>query len=52
MLVGCTKVAADWFGPKERTNATGIASLSNLLGMALSYLLSSLIVTEGKSVIA
>eukprot|EP01116_Phalansterium_solitarium_P011582 TRINITY_DN27303_c0_g1_i1.p1 TRINITY_DN27303_c0_g1~~TRINITY_DN27303_c0_g1_i1.p1 ORF type:complete len:455 (-),score=90.73 TRINITY_DN27303_c0_g1_i1:103-1275(-) len=48
LLIGGPKLAANWFGEKERTVATSIAALSNLLGMAASYGMSVGIVKEGK----
>jgi len=46
--VAPTKVAASWFGEKERTIATSIASLSSLLGMAVAFQLGPNIVKEPK----
>jgi len=47
LLLGSPKLACIWFGDKERSIATSVASLSNLLGMAIAYLMGPSIVNEG-----
>lgn len=46
LLYAPTKLAALWFGPKERAFCTMLASLGNPIGLALAQLLSPNIVTE------
>jgi sugar phosphate permease len=41
------QIAAVWFGDKERTLATGIGSLSSVLGMAFSFIVGPLFVHKG-----
>lgn len=45
-LYSPTKLAAFWFGPKERAFCTMLASLGNPIGLALAQLISPNVVTE------
>ncbi|RKO84901.1 major facilitator superfamily domain-containing protein, partial [Blyttiomyces helicus] len=49
LLAAPTKVAADWFGEKERTTANTIMSLSNPIGSAIFLGLAPVIVTGSGS---
>lgn len=51
LLIGPPKLASVWFGQDERSVATSIAALSNLLGMLLSFVLGPFIVTQGSEFI-
>ena len=46
LLYSPTKLAAFWFGPKERAFCTMLASLGNPIGLALAQLVSPNVVTE------
>ena len=46
ILYSPTKLAAFWFGPKERAFCTMLASLGNPIGLALAQLTSPNVVTE------
>ena len=46
ILYSPTKLAAFWFGPKERAFCTMLASLGNPIGIALAQLVSPNVVTE------
>eukprot|EP01137_Pigoraptor_chileana_P030615 Opistho-2@17354 len=45
-----TKLAAVWFGEKERATANTIASVSNPLGVAIASVLAPVIVDTGKDI--
>eukprot|EP01136_Pigoraptor_vietnamica_P017044 Opistho-1_new@61670 len=45
-----TKLAAVWFGEKERATANTIASVSNPLGVAIASVLAPAIVDQGKDI--
>lgn len=46
LLYAPTKLAALWFGPKERALCTMLASMGNPLGLAMAQLISTNVVTN------
>eukprot|EP00939_MAST-03C_sp_MAST-3C-sp1_P005203 g5203.t1 len=41
-----TVISATWFAPSERTTSTAIYSISNMLGVSVSYLIGPLVVSS------
>ena len=46
LLYAPTKLAALWFGPKERALCTMLASMGNPVGLGLAQLISTNVVTN------